>query len=146
MVGDECKPLLADYGCVRMGWLDPCESILHVEVITRWTWHDARTVIDTANRIMLQTPHDVYTLYYFHRAACVIPLSIDFAAFNDFHDPLPPNEQLHLFVISRPLMLPLLNVIYNLTPNRERYLVTNTIEEAQQLIQMHKALVASQSR
>jgi len=58
--------VLYETSIYRCSWYDEAHTIALFEIIDKWTWQDALDGIMRLNQVHLDTPHDTYTIFYFH--------------------------------------------------------------------------------
>ncbi len=135
--------VLYETSIYRCSWYDEAHTIALFEIIDKWTWQDALDGIMRLNQVHLDTPHDTYTIVYFHGKLGMLPKgtngipTIKYLMAQD-----PPNERLIVLISQNPIFEMFLKSIsnaYGLAKISMKYRYAKSVEAAVQLIQAYRA-------
>ncbi|MDW8298477.1 MAG: hypothetical protein RML95_03980 [Anaerolineae bacterium] len=129
----------------RIGWYDPEQTIVVLQVLDRWTWDDAiHGVAHALNPIITaKAPQPVYSIIVHEHYGHFVPRGgnplgvIRYLLQTD-----PPNDVLSLYVRQSDIIHSLLNVllrVHKLTNRAFKYRHVETFEQALAAIAAHKA-------
>lgn len=136
---------------LRIGWYDPEQTILVLQVLDRWTWEDAvHSIVDVLNPLIVaKAPQPVYTIITHDRVARFAPKGGNaIAALRRILQTDPPNEVLAVFVRQTDVIRSFMNAIvrvYRLANKDAKHRFVNSFEEALAEIAAHKARTAQQA-
>ncbi|MDW8298476.1 MAG: hypothetical protein RML95_03975 [Anaerolineae bacterium] len=137
---------------LRIGWYDPEQTILVLQVLDRWTWADAvlsiAGVLDPT--ITAKAPQPVYTIITHDRYARFLPKGGNpLAALRRILQTDSPNEALVVFVRQADVIRSFLGAVirvYKFTNADAKYRFVESFEQALAEIAAHKAKTTRPSR
>lgn len=132
---------------IRIGWYDPDQTILVLEVLDRWTWNDAvQSIVHVMNPAIVQkAPQPIYSIFVHDRLAKFAPQGGNaLQAMRQILQTDPPNEALAIFVRQTDVIRSFVDVairVYRLANKEPKHRFTNTFEEALATVAAHKNTV-----
>lgn len=133
---------------LRIGWYDPEQTILVLQVLDRWTWEEATvSIVNVMNPLIVaKAPQPVYTIITHDRYARFAPRGGNaLSALRQMMQTDPPNEVLAIFVRQSDVIRTFLDVIVRLykTANKTaKHRFVETFEDALAQVAEHKAQAA----
>lgn len=139
--------ILHDSPITRVSWLSGDKDIIVMEIKQQWDWQEAITAVEIINKAVMAQPNPVYTVYIYQmRHTPLFPTGVKLGNLRRLIEIDPPNEQLVIFVRTDGLMrrfIGILSKTYGLRHILQKYHFVATWDEAQALINKHRAKQSS---
>lgn len=123
----------------KVRWLDDTQTILLLQIESRWTWDDAHVALETLDREIRAVDYDVYTIYHFLPGANKIPSDERIANLKKILSNELANERMIVLVGVESILFTFLSMVTGiygyLNHNASKIRSVSTLEQAHGLIE-----------
>ncbi len=142
------QTVLTEGDSYKIGWIDPEQTIILIQITGTWSWKQAHMVVEQINHLIASTKHDVYPIFEFSPRANNIPPGSVFSQVRKMMGENHDNEPLNIFVGINPLLRKMIDIVsraYNLCGVHTKYRFVNTLDDALDLIAQNRSSPPSTS-